>query len=198
MANDHNIRIIQFETRYKRDANDQFVRNADGEVIGVDYVEFSAVGNAKHQVTPMRIIDAQRDLTGLWDVIGPSYEAWKKGEVLPEGGTPLAVWNGCTPEMAKALRAFDVKTVEDIADLTEAMVQKIGLGGLYPVRTAAKRYVEAKDTRDIAVALTQKDEQIAAMQQQMDEMMALVRAQSGDVEKRRPGRPRKEDAEMSA
>lgn len=185
---EHNIRIIDFETVYP-----------SAEMpIGkeTDYVSFSAVGNAKYQVTRMRIVDAKRDLTGLWDVIGPHYDAWKKGEELPEGGTPLAAWNGCTAAMAKTLKSFDIRTVEDIAELTEAMVQKIGLGGLYPVRLAAKRWVEASATRDIAEALGEKDEQIQAMQEQMAEMMALIRQRGDNIEepvKRRPGRPRRDE-----
>lgn len=189
---EHNIRIIDFETVYP---SPEVPISKE-----TDYVSFSAVGNAKYQVTRMRIVDAQRDLTGLWDVIRPHYEAWKKGEELPEHGTPLAAWNGCTAAMAKTLKSFDIRTVEDIADLTEAMVQKIGVGGLFPVRQAAKRWVEAQDTRDIADALGQKDAQIEKMQEQIAALMEMVQARppADEPMKRRPGRPRREDAEEAA
>jgi hypothetical protein len=189
---EHNIRIIEFETVYP--SPEMPIAKE------TDYVSFSAVGNAKYQVTRMRIVDAQRDLTGLWDVIKPHFEAWKKGEELPEHGTPLAAWNGCTAAMAKTLKSFDVRTVEDIADLTESQVQKIGLGGLYAVRQAAKRWVEAQGTRDIAAALGEKDAQIEQMQEQLAALMEMVqvRTPADEPMKRRPGRPRREDVAEEA
>jgi hypothetical protein len=189
---EHNIRIIEFETVYP---SPEMPISKE-----TDYVSFSAVGNAKYQVTRMRIVDAQRDMGGLWEVIKPHYEAWKKGEELPEHGTPLAAWNGCTAAMAKTLKSFDVRTVEDIADLTESQVQKIGLGGLYAVRQAAKRWVEAQGTRDIAAALGEKDAQIEQMQEQLAALMEMVQARppADEPMKRRPGRPRREDVAEEA
>jgi hypothetical protein len=194
MSADHNVRIVGFETTY--------TPREDGTIAAVDYVDFSAVGNAKYTVVHMRIVDAKRDTTGLWEVIGPHYEAWKKGEELPEHGTPLAAWNGIQTGLVKVLKGHDIKSVEDLAEITDSVLQKIGLPDLRKARDGARRWVEAQGTRDIATALGQKDAQINALQEQMAEMMAMLKGDKADKDdepvRRRPGRPRRDDAEEAA
>lgn len=200
---EHGIRILGFETRYLPDPMNKKLFKE------VDYVEISQVGNAKYQVTPLRIVDVQRDTSGaatgsdvglLWQVIQPAYEAWKAGEAMPEGGTPLSSWNGITPGLTKILKTFDVRSVEDVAALSDTMLQKIGIPGLRTVRDAARAWEQASGTREIATALAQKDAEIDALREQMSALVEMVQNRDNSEEpvKRKPGRPRKEEAEEAA
>lgn len=179
-------RIVGFETRY-------LPTQVAGKLKEVDYVNVTAVGMAKYTVTPIRIVDAQRDTTGLWDMVGPAYEKWKSGQD-PRliNGTPLSAWNAATKEQREALHQFDVRSIEDLAEITDAVLQKIGLPGIRNLRDAARAWIGAKDVRDVAEKLSEKDAEIQALQEQMAEMMALMREQPA---KRGPGRPRKETVE---
>jgi hypothetical protein len=69
----------------------------------VEMVDLTTVGNAKYTVIPMRIHDAMRDTTGLWDIIEPHYSAWKKGFEIPTTGTPLTSWQGISREQIEQI-----------------------------------------------------------------------------------------------
>lgn len=164
----------------------------------VEFVDLTSVGNAKYTVVPMRIIDAQRDTTGLWGVIEPAYTAWKKGEEVPKNGTPLTSWQGITRQQIEAVRVHGIYTVEDVAAMPDATLQKMAGIGMASVREAARAWEKAKDTRAITADLAAKDAEIEALKQQMADLMALVAGDpTEEPVKRKPGRPRKEEAEAA-
>lgn len=180
------LRIIKFETRYipldpaKPDR---------GTPKAVDYVITAPRGMGKYTETPMRIIDVQRMTNGMWDIVEPHYEAWKKGNELPEDGTALAAWNGVNAEQADVLKAQGIRSVEDLAMVPDSMIEKLGMG-MRAARDAAKRWVAATDTRTLAASMADKDAEIEALKQQMADLMAAV--QGGEAPVKRPYRRRSE------
>jgi hypothetical protein len=88
------------------------------------------------------------------------YAAFKAGLELPPTGTPLATWPN--PMMTKAqvamLATFNIRTVEDLAGLDDAKLQKIGMGGR-EMKRAAETYLEVatKGTGPIMQLLEQND-----------------------------------------
>jgi hypothetical protein len=161
----------------------------------VDYVDIGPLGYTNKTMTPHRIRDLEKDISGLWKFVEPKYKAWKAGETLPDEGTPLAAWNGCTPEQADILRVNNVRSVEQLARLSDGHLEGVKLMGLRGLRDQAKAYVAAASTRDTAAAFAKKDSEIAALKEQMAELMAAVRERGDEEEpaKRRPGRPRKDE-----
>lgn len=190
-----NLRIVGF--RVESQPKDQANPNLGSKL--VEYVDTTSVGNAKYTVTPWRIVDVMRDTSGLWDVIKPHYDAWKKGEEIPTTGTPLAAWQGISRHQIEAVRVHGIYTVEDMAQMTDAVLQKVGGLGLAAVREAARAWDAAKDTRNITAHLAEKDAEIAELKAQMSDLMELIRSGGAvakddeETVKRRPGRPRKED-----
>ena len=98
--------IREFYTRFRNGKED-------------DYVVLVPRGEAADRVaTPLRVKeiipkgDLSEDnpshyaLIKRWEVVGPAYEAWKKGQEVPEDGTPLAAWPGVSPEIAQRLRSM--------------------------------------------------------------------------------------------
>lgn len=184
------IRPVRFETRY--------VRNEDGTMREVHWVEYARRGDAKYQVTPARIKDI-KTAPGLWEPLRPHYEAWLKGQTLDVSGTPLAAWAGLTREQIEVIKVNDVHSVEDLANLSDGQRDRIGLPGMVSIQQGARRFLAAQSGTKVESALAEKDAQIAALQAQMDALMeALNRDNDEEPVKRRPGRPRKEDAEEAA
>lgn len=164
----------------------------------VEFVDITSVGNAKYTVIPMRIQDAMRDTTGLWAAIEPAYNAWKKGMEVPTTGTPLTSWHGITREQIEAVRVHGLYTVEDVAQMTDAILQKVGGIGMHAVREAARSWDMAKDTRAITQDLAAKDAEIDALKQQMADLMEMMQGDPNEEPvKRRPGRPRKDESEAA-
>jgi hypothetical protein len=150
------------------------------------------------------------------DFIGKAYDAWKTGQEAPINGTPLAAWNGLTPEQAEIFRARSIRTVEEIASLNEATRAHIPLPNLSSIVSAAKRFVDSADQTRFAAALADKekqidelrvgnvdrDEQINALIAKVNQLAELVTATQAPVsedeqpQRRKPGRP--SNAELAA
>lgn len=187
------LRIVKFETRYVPIDSDR----PDLGQKAVDYVVTTSVGQAKYTETPQRIVDVKRMVDGTWDVIRPHYERWKEGQELPEHGTPLSAWSGLNSHQIEILHGQRIKTVEDFAALPDSGLERMG-PGMRSARDAAKRWVDASDTRTAAAQIASVQAENELLKEQMAELMAMLKADNGDEApaKRGPGRPRK-DAEAA-
>ena len=184
------IRPVKFWTKY--------VPSDDG-LREVDWCEYSRRGEAKYTSTPDAVSRLMK-APGIWSVLEPYYEAWKNGRKHVSGGTPLDAWAGITSEQIEVLKQHDTHTLEDLATLPDALVNKIGLPGLANLRAGAGRFLTGLAGNKVESALAEKDVQIATLQAQMADMMELLQQQpSGEEPPRRgPGRPRKDaDAEAA-
>jgi len=195
MAEPMQLFIKKFWTEYKT--------GKKGETREIDMVEYSPIGSIQKTSIPKSIkeISSVIPLEGRgahnpavlmahmrWDAIRPSYEAWKKGHEIPLDGTPLAAWPGLTNEQAQLLKMKGVKTVEQIAALTDTHKQSMGVPGLHDMITNAQRFLKAQEKSVVVDALSKKDEEIAELRAQMAELVDMVK------EKRKPGRPKSEAA----
>lgn len=115
------------------------------------------------------------------------YDSAGKGEAV---GTPLDKWPQITRSMLREAQHFHVNTVEQLAGISDANVNKMGMG-FQDLRAKAKAYLAAAEG---GVPSKAQDEKIAEMERQLEEMRALLEAQT-EPEKRGPGRPRKEAVE---
>jgi hypothetical protein len=204
-------------TQYKQDPNDA------AKFIPVDWVEYGQIGNLERSTTCSRISTLRDCLIPMadnadpavamaharWNAIKPHYEAWKAGEEMPEVGTPLAAWNAVTHEQASVLKSNGVRTVEDVASLTDTHLDRIRIPRLRDLITQAQQFLEASDANRVANSIAKRDEQINAQQaeiveqretiaelmRKVDALASMVVDTESDDEpaaKRGPGRPRKE------
>lgn len=110
-----------------------------------------------------------------WAVIGPQYERWLAGHSVDTvDGTPLAAWPGLTQEQAELLRHKGLRTVQELARLNDTHFQNLGIPGLRSLVDGAKRFLAALENSHVEDALAEKDEQIAALTEQLGELKALV------------------------
>jgi hypothetical protein len=203
--------IKEFGTEYVPDQKNP------GQLKGRDWVEYSSIGGAQKTIVRewVEILSAVAPLTGRgadnpavqiahmrWNAIKPRYEAWKTGQEAPPDGTPLAAWNGVSRQLGEKLKMHGVRSVEEVARLTDTHIQTLGIMGLRDIIEGAKRFVLAQDKSVVTNALAEKDAQIAELRTKMDdqaaqmaELIEMVK-EAKTVEKRGPGRPPKvrEDA----
>ncbi len=59
-----------------------------------------------------------------------AYEAWKNGQELPLDGMPIRGWSVISPAQQEALVSMNIRTVEDLAQVTEDGIRRIGMGGV--------------------------------------------------------------------
>jgi hypothetical protein len=179
-------------------------------------VEICAPGMAQRQTTPLRIGDVSRVREDgdpdnpawlmakmKWDHIKPAYEAWKKGQNLPEHGTPIGAWSGLTPEQADVFRGLGLRSVEEIANATETVISRAALPNARSLQQQARLWLDGRENSKFAADLEAKDQQIAALREEMEEMKRLVleemRAeQAGDDAPRRRGKQAKVEEAAAA
>jgi hypothetical protein len=149
-----------------------------------EHVQIIPIGDTKtvivHEVT-------QQDKDRFPD----EYAQFKKGETNRPTGTPLKEWPIMRPSQIKMLEYLNIFTVEQLAEIDDQAIQRIGMGGRELV-TAAKAYLlKAKDTGGVQALAAENDRmksQIAQLTDQMAKMSELI--QSQEPVRRGPGRPK--------
>lgn len=174
------IYILGFETKYTRDGKP------------VDWVHYAQSADLQAATTWARVKDitpreAETDDQVLWrwNAVGPAYEAWQQGNEIPETGTPLAAWATLSGEQAAALKAAGLRTVEDVAEMTDTIIGRVRLPNARLLKDAAGKFLDARGTAELA-------DRLAALEAQNAELLAMVEAQP------KRGRPRKTDEEVAA
>jgi len=195
------IRVIKFWTEYKL---------KDGQMVGVDMVEYCGVGRAQNatnievvsrlgRVNPAAAVDnpAAKMAVDRWAAIEPAYHAWKSGQEVPLNGTPLAAWSGVTPEQADVLKRSQIRTLEELSDASELVITQVPLPGMRALRDMARLFLASTEKTAVVDDLRRKDEQIAVLNEQMEELRQIILAQAEKEQEQRPrrGRPPKADVD---
>jgi hypothetical protein len=207
------IYIHKFWTHYKPETVRKEVIGPDGktketfeptgQLRGVDMVAYSPTGSLQKTmlveaisrlscVQPMEGRAAMNPAVQMahirWNAIRPAYEAWKQGTEVKVDGTPLAAWPGVTPELAQLFRMKGVRSVEDVAALTDTHKQSMGIPGLHDIVENAKRFLTSQDKGAVARALEQKDAEIESLKEQMAELAKMTQElmSKQDAPKRKP------------
>lgn len=192
------FRIIKFWTKF-------VTRN--GKVVPEDMVEYCAIGQAQRTTTPAYISQLRRvrvdfDVNDVasrlaferWEAIRPAYEAWKKGQEIPDSGHPIGAWPGITPEQADVLRTAGLKSVEDVAAASDGVLSRVQLPNARGLRDLAQKFLDARDNQRVAERMTERDQEVATLKEQLEEMKQLLLSQQSsddDEAPRRRGRPPK-------
>lgn len=168
-AHDHKL----FVTFFKHPRKDEEATLAEGRPMFTDeaYVRIMVPGDKDSIIVrPARDMDKQR--------FAKQFAAFEAGEGEVHDGTPLRAWPMITRSQVEELKFFGVYTVEALADLADVHVQKfMGVGAL---KTQAQAYMqqarEAAPLVQLNAALEERDHQIAAQDQAIQELMEKVEA----------------------
>lgn len=209
------IHVQRFWTAFKPDPADA------GKLIPIDMCAYGPIGQLQRSltITEVKRLAAVRQEDGnndsaigmaraRWDMIRPQYEAWKSGQEMPLNGTPLAAWNAVTPEQAEVFKSRGVRTVEDIAGLTDAAIEGIPVPRLRDLKKSAHLFLDSAETAKFASVLAEKErqiennaaelldskKQIADLMSKVNQLAEMIADKQSDDEapaKRGPGRPAK-------
>jgi len=113
------------------------------------------------------------------------YAAFKAQQEAPTEGTPLAEWPKVTRSQVEELGFFHIKTVEQLANLSDDQLSKCLPMGGFPLRDAAKRMLEqaagsapaeklAAENSELRGTMEAMKAQMDAMREQMDKMVAAT------------------------
>jgi hypothetical protein len=138
----------------------------------VEYIDIKIPGSREGVCRPARQRDIQR--------FPRHYQAFKtrvEGEEDVIEGTLLAEWPLATRAMVEELAFFNVRTVEQLVSMSDAKAgQFMGMNGL---KAKAQQWLaaakEQKAATDLKAELERRDEQIAAMQAQIEELMTAAK-----------------------
>lgn len=106
------------------------------------------------------------------------YAAFKAEKNQDEAsGTLLTAWAGIPPERAEEYAFFNVKTVEQLAGMSDANLQRMGHGALKE-RQRAEDYLKTMagyaPTAELRKQNEQMSDELQAMRRQMEEMQAAL------------------------
>lgn len=105
------------------------------------------------------------------------YAAFKEGVEFTEEGTPLEQWPVLSKGQVKELRYLGFKTVENVAAVSDANLQRMGLGAR-ALREMAKSYLDDAAKHALETKLTRENQvlrdQVAAMQNQIEQLNSAM------------------------
>ena len=156
----------------------------DGSMKPVEWVKFRAIGDDKTEavhrvkdiIPPVGATENNPSHAAMiwrWNILGPKYNAWKKGEELPEEGTPLAAWSAISPEMSKALKAIEIYTVEQVAAIGDSVTEKLRFPNARKLPELAKAFLKGTSKAAAAKEIADLKEQLAAMTELMEDMQKV-------------------------
>jgi hypothetical protein len=110
------------------------------------------------------------------------YDAFRAGREQPLSGMALKEWPVLNRAMVEELHHLQIRTVEELANLSDIQVQHIGMGGQM-LRARAKAYLDDAEYEALTTKLTAENDlmrsRIAALEGQVNELgrQLLIMAQ---------------------
>jgi hypothetical protein len=183
------IAIHKFWTNYEPDPADP------AKLKPVDWVAYGPIGSHDRSVTHDRVarLAKLQPLAGSqnpavemaharWAIIEKHYQAWLAGQEPPTEGTPLAAWNALTPEQGDVLRANSIKTVEDVAGLTDAHITRLPLPNMRELTKQARHFIDASEQTRFAARLAEKEREVEALKAENAERADRIAALNEKVD----------------
>lgn len=185
--------FVQFETRAEVDRNES---EQHGKVVykNVDYALITPAGSRDvvERVATDWLKQKERDVIDgrfsqkYLEYYKACYEEWKKGNEIPVNGSPVKHWPVVSPAEIAQLTAANVRTVEELAELTESGLALVGMGGR-ALRDKARAWLDsaekhgkiAEEVANLKEDQRRKDEQISKLQGQVEELLQRLNESLG-------------------
>jgi hypothetical protein len=157
-----------FPTFYIEAVEDRPASEAEGRPIfkDVEYVRIMIAGDQKTEVVK-KVTDAVRNQ------YGNEYRHWQATKQQSVTGTPIEQWPAAGASFVKTCKVLNVNTVEALADLPDAALQRIGMGSRDMQARARAFLLAAKDN-----AATEK---LAAENNRLVDEIELLKRQIADM-----------------
>ncbi len=123
--------------------------------IVIDKLELSKLEGSVHHTGQLNIVDVRvkDEHRERWPT---KYAAFKANMEAPESGTPLDEWAGVGRSQVMELNSVHIRTVEQLAGLSDSQLAKaIPMGG-NALRAKAQRFIEQTDAEKPLQAMEQR------------------------------------------
>jgi len=132
----------------------------------VDYIQIMQPGNKDSIIQrPATEMDLHRFAEHY-----QKYVARSKADDDAVEGTLLAEWPGLSRAQCEELRYFNIRTVEQLASVSDSNAQ--GILGINLLRQRAQNYLKAANNEAGALALEEANAKIAHLQKQVEALLA--------------------------
>ena len=164
------VRVLDFWTDHHPDAT--------GNLVAHDWVRWAKVGS-NGATTDERVDRIKKSNPVVWDAIRRPYEAWKDGQEEPVNGTPIEAWPGISKGQLAQLRLLNIRSVEDLASVNDAALDRIGMGAR-ALREKAATWLktQADGTAALAARLTALEDAARIKDERIAELEARLAAQA--------------------
>jgi hypothetical protein len=88
-----------------------------------------------------------------------AYQAFQNGQEAPLNGTPIKDWSAISPAQIKNLIAMQILTVEDLAQINDQGLARIGMGGQALRQTAINWLKSAENYGEVTLKITQLEKE---------------------------------------
>ncbi len=132
----------------------------------------------KHSEVIEAVTDDHRQ---RWPV---QYRLFKEGLEQVADGMPIKEWPPLTPAQVKTLESLNIRTVEQLAGLSDTALTTVGMGGRQLRDKAAAWLQNAADGKPLAEALAAREQveaKLQAQDAQIAEMQAVIRRLEAQV-----------------
>jgi hypothetical protein len=114
-------------------------------------------------------------------IYAKQWELFCKQEEQTVGGTPLTEWSVLDSQMAYALMSRNIFTVEQLAEVSDGLLQEIGMGGRQK-REEAKRFVARSALKEDTTAKEALEKRLAELEALALAQNEMIRELSNDKE----------------
>jgi hypothetical protein len=175
---------------YKRSVLNRFKSSQQGTPVheGRDFIKIQHPGES------LNVVD--REVTDQDKHRWPQkWEAYIKNVAQVPDGIPLSLLYPSKPEIVETLRGYNIQTVQQLAALSGHAISTVGMGCQEWVNAAAaymKQADKGVDHHKFNAAMNAKDQQIATLNRQVEELTRLVQQKLAQ-----PNEPRPRNANMA-
>lgn len=126
------------------------------------------------------------------------YQAFKQGLVAPTTGTPLKEWPILTPAQVDELKYLNFLTVESVAEMSDAAMQSIGMGGR-ELKNKAKAWLASALKGATSQKLVAENERLSGEVDMLKDQLKAMNTAIEELKKEepKPKRKRRTKAEMA-
>jgi hypothetical protein len=179
LAHDPNARVMGKPSEialYVLDIWTDHKPGPDGNLIAVDKVKFGKRGAEKFERVD-EIPRLRKFEPDVFQWFEPLYEGWKKNNEIKREGMPLEAWPAITKGQIGACKDLGLHVVEDIAEATDTIRQKLGMGA-NDLITKAKHFVANKDKSANANKIAELEAAVATLTAALEEERSARKAKA--------------------
>lgn len=166
---------------YRQWVRNNFKSNAEGKEVGdfQDFILIICPGQPKSEVR-RKATDSDKAQ------YRPEWQAYEEGKEHQLSGTPIELLPGLANGMADALKSLYIYTIEQMANLPDIAMQKVGMGG-NDIKKRAQAYL-SKNSSEVVELKAQLEAANATIAELRGQLAAFQNAANSSMEaKKRPG-----------